>query len=282
MTIITKSLIQGRDEMHRVQAVEIIRQVLVESYNVDDLHKTAVDIYYALYSEPVIGRIMVGAISRKKHDIEIIFDVLNNGVWLFTEGEDYLYKVASDIYDELTKGGSNNMATIETVKKEDIIKLAYDIINKWSNKLYIYLNEDDMHEMAMDIYNAISNGSINDSVTFATSNPVSDSPLGFGFTSKPNVKKAYEEFMNTVFFNGKGTCSKQRIPKVDHVQLNGDITTVIWADGTHTIVTKAADEEYDIQTALVYAIVKKITGNTSGSLNKYMMSLKEKIVAKRK
>ena len=278
MAIITKSLIQGNDAVHRVQAVETIYQVLVKRDNFDDLYKTAVDIYYALYFQPVIG-----PISRKEHDIETIYDVLNNGVWFFTEGEyDYRYKMASDIYDALTKGGSNNMATIETVKKEDVIKLAYDIINKWSNKLYIYLNEDDMHEMAMDIYNAIYNGSINDSVTIATSDLGSNSPLGFGFTSKPNVKKAYEEFMNTVFFNGKGTSFKQRIPKVDHVQLNGDITTVIWADGTHTIVTKAADEEYDIQTALVYAIVKKITGNTSGSLNKYMMSLKEKIVAKRK
>ena len=280
MAIITKSLIQGGDEMHRVRAVEIIHQVLVESYNLDDLHKTAVDIYYALYSEPVIGRIIVGAISRKEHDIETIFNVLNRGVWLFNETEDHLYKIASDIYDALTKGGSNNMATIETVKKEDAIELAYDVINKWTNKLYLYLNEDDMREMAMDIYNAISNGSINDSVTIATSDLGSNSPLGFGFTSKPNVKKAYEEFMHTVFFNGKGTSFKQRIPKVDHVQLNGDITTVIWADGTHTIVKKAENDKYDINTAIVYAIVKKITGNTSGSFNKYMTSLKEKIVAK--
>lgn len=104
-----------------------------------------------------------------------------------------------------------------------------------------------------------------------------ESPLGFGFTTKPNVKKAYKEFLSKVYGS-----SINDIPYVDHIQINGDITTVIWKDGTHTIVTKAADDEFDIQTAIVYAIVKKMTGNTSGSLNRYMDSLSYKIVIKNK
>lgn len=55
------------------------------------------------------------------------------------------------------------------------------------------------------------------------------------------------------------------------VYFNKDLTTVLWNDGTKTIVKRVAGSKDCKQTAVVYALVKKLFGNNNG----YMRVLEE-------
>lgn len=66
-----------------------------------------------------------------------------------------------------------------------------------------------------------------------------------------------------------------------HVLINGDYTTVVWEDGTSTVVKKASDDQYDFNTAILYAVLKKAAGNNSSALNRYLKIFKDKAVIKK-
>jgi len=66
-----------------------------------------------------------------------------------------------------------------------------------------------------------------------------------------------------------------------HVLVNGDYTTVVWEDGTSTVVKKAPDDQYDFNTAILYAVLKKAAGNNSSALNRYLKIFKDKSVIKK-
>jgi len=73
-----------------------------------------------------------------------------------------------------------------------------------------------------------------------------------------------------------------RRPKPKSVLVNGDYTTVVWKDGTHTVVKRMEDEDYDLEKALLYAIVKKAFVNSSSDLGDYMNSFDKVKVVKTK
>ena len=50
---------------------------------------------------------------------------------------------------------------------------------------------------------------------------------------------------------------------IEKVNWENDKTTVTWSDGTSTMVTRQKGEKYDRQSAIAYAIAKKVLGNTS-------------------
>lgn len=50
---------------------------------------------------------------------------------------------------------------------------------------------------------------------------------------------------------------------IENVDWDGDTTTVTWSDGTTTTVKRQKGEKYDRQSAISYAITKKVLGNTS-------------------
>lgn len=66
-----------------------------------------------------------------------------------------------------------------------------------------------------------------------------------------------------------------------HVLVNGDYTTVVWEDGTSTVVKRASDDQYDFNTAILYAVLKKAAGNNSSALNRYLKIFKDKSVIKK-
>lgn len=50
---------------------------------------------------------------------------------------------------------------------------------------------------------------------------------------------------------------------IDHVIFNGPATIVFWLDGSKTVVKCADDEIYNERTAIMWAIMKKVYGNSS-------------------
>lgn len=99
------------------------------------------------------------------------------------------------------------------------------------------------------------------------------------------IDDIYKHYLNKNFGLGENKYYltidlSSRIPEVHHILINGDTTTFIWEDGTHTIVKLAEGEEFDLDTAYCYAIVKKITGNTGGSMKRYFDRLHKKTIVK--
>lgn len=99
--------------------------------------------------------------------------------------------------------------------------------------------------------------------------------FGFGFNNphKSTVETVYNDILNRFSIN-------RHFLEVHHILVNGKVTTFIWEDGTHTIVKLAEGEEFDLDTAYCYAIVKKITGNTGGSMKRYFDRLHKKTIIK--
>lgn len=56
---------------------------------------------------------------------------------------------------------------------------------------------------------------------------------------------------------------------INDVVWNGDETTVFWGDGTSTTVRRANGDSYDKQTAVAYAISKKVLASTLENTVKY-------------
>lgn len=66
-----------------------------------------------------------------------------------------------------------------------------------------------------------------------------------------------------------------------NVFLNGDYTTVVWDDGTHTVVKRAGDDNYDLEKAILFAIVKKCADNNTSTVKRYLQEFFDVSYAKR-
>lgn len=60
------------------------------------------------------------------------------------------------------------------------------------------------------------------------------------------------------------------LPKPKHMMLNGDYTTIVWEDGTSTVLHLMPGELYDPEKAVLYGILKKIFKNKNADLDRYM------------
>ncbi len=58
-------------------------------------------------------------------------------------------------------------------------------------------------------------------------------------------------------------------PQPKFVQFNGNYTTVVWKDGSHTVVKRAEDEEYDEEKAILFAIVKHLCKDNGCEMSRY-------------
>ena len=74
----------------------------------------------------------------------------------------------------------------------------------------------------------------------------------------------------------------RKLTAINSIMKNGDYTTVLWADGTKTIVKKAADENDDPDTALAYAILKKLKANNASEVRRYFEDARKKTFTKEK
>ena len=72
----------------------------------------------------------------------------------------------------------------------------------------------------------------------------------------------------------------EKLFAINHILKNGDYTTVIWKDGTKTIVKKASDEPEDPEKALLFAMLKKVCGNNGSKMSRYLKEAEEKTVVK--
>lgn len=60
------------------------------------------------------------------------------------------------------------------------------------------------------------------------------------------------------------------LPKPKHMMLNGDYTTIVWEDGTSTVLHLKAGEPYDPEKAILYGVLKKIFNNKNADMDRYM------------
>lgn len=105
---------------------------------------------------------------------------------------------------------------------------------------------------------------------------------GFGF-NKPSsqsqtylILKEWDEYRKEM----ETKVHMEKLFAINHILKNGDYTTVIWKDGTKTIVKKASDEPDDPEKALLFAMLKKVCGNNGSEMARYLRKAEEKTVIK--
>lgn len=99
---------------------------------------------------------------------------------------------------------------------------------------------------------------------------------GFGFNKPSSQSLAYlflKEAEDRIHLN--------RTFRIDHILKNGDYTTVIWKDGTKTIVKKASDEPDDPEKALLFAMLKKVCNDNGSEMSRYLKDAEEKTIVKK-
>jgi hypothetical protein len=81
-----------------------------------------------------------------------------------------------------------------------------------------------------------------------------------------NIKKRNDKLWE------KRTCPSVKHtapPQPKFVQFNGDYTTVVWKDGSHTVVKRSEGEEYDEEKAILFAIVKHLCNDNGCEMSRY-------------
>lgn len=84
----------------------------------------------------------------------------------------------------------------------------------------------------------------------------------FSASNAEEVARAYQCLLNAN--------KVYRRPKPKHVLVNGDYTTVVWKDGSHTVVKRRDGEDYDLEKAILYAIIKHSYTTSSSDLCGYL------------
>lgn len=59
-------------------------------------------------------------------------------------------------------------------------------------------------------------------------------------------------------------------PQPKLLQFNGDYTTVVWEDGSHTVVKRCTDEKPDDEKAVLFAIVKHLCKDNGCEMDRYL------------
>lgn len=89
------------------------------------------------------------------------------------------------------------------------------------------------------------------------------------------VKKA----LNKVY--GKPNPTTYQLPQPKFVQVNGIFTTVVWKDGTHTVVKLHKGDQFDIQTAVLYATIKRMCANNGCEMDRYLSRFSDRVIFKK-
>ena len=71
-----------------------------------------------------------------------------------------------------------------------------------------------------------------------------------------------------------------RIPEINHIEQNGDYTTAIWSDGSHTIIKLHEDEFYDAEKAYLWLIFKKLCFDNKSECDRILKIFEDKTVVK--
>ena len=84
---------------------------------------------------------------------------------------------------------------------------------------------------------------------------------------KDLLKRLFPDFVEATFsdFNGLAPRAKEYFPTMSEIPISrvtysGDTTIVFFTDGTKTTVKRSGADKYDRQTAIVYALIKRLFG----------------------
>ena len=84
---------------------------------------------------------------------------------------------------------------------------------------------------------------------------------------KDLLKRLFPDFVEATFsdFNGLAPKAKEYFPTMSEIPISrvtysGDTTIVFFTDGTKTTVKRSGADKYDRQTAIVYALIKRLFG----------------------
>lgn len=80
----------------------------------------------------------------------------------------------------------------------------------------------------------------------------------YGIKGSKYAQERYKTHMN-----------KSLPPQPKLLQFNGDYTTVVWEDGSHTVVKRTEGEEYDEEKAILFAIVKHLCKDNGCEMSRY-------------
>lgn len=67
------------------------------------------------------------------------------------------------------------------------------------------------------------------------------------------------------------------LPKVKFIQVNGEYTTAVWQDGTHTVVKLADWDMYDEDKLYMILVMKKIFGNNNSAMRRYFKQFSDNV-----
>lgn len=81
--------------------------------------------------------------------------------------------------------------------------------------------------------------------------------------------------------NGKPNPTTYQLPQPKFVQVNGIFTTVVWKDGTHTVVKLHKGDQFDIQTAVLYATIKRMCANNGCEMDRYLSRFSDRVIFKK-
>lgn len=81
--------------------------------------------------------------------------------------------------------------------------------------------------------------------------------------------------------NGKPNPTTYQLPQPKFVQVNGIFTTVVWKDGTHTVVKLHNGDQFDIQTAVLYATIKRMCANNGCEMDRYLSRFSDRVIFKK-
>lgn len=93
------------------------------------------------------------------------------------------------------------------------------------------------------------------------------------------VSNRLKEYSGRYNFDAIPLIPASFLPKPKHMLLNGDYTTVVWRDGTHTIVKKHPLDEDDLGKAIMFCILKKMCGSKA-NLDRYLDKFTDNMVIK--
>lgn len=138
----------------------------------------------------------------------------------------------------------------------------------------VYTKDDDIYlRMLASIAEDELKGSRGDCNDFAITNRIKNRYRTW-FEERTLFRKMVRDRINSVYGLAPSTWDPTvkpttTPPQPKFVQFNGDYTTVVWKDGSHTVVKRTEGEEYDEEKAILFAIVKHLCKDNGCEMSRY-------------
>ena len=91
----------------------------------------------------------------------------------------------------------------------------------------------------------------------------------------PRLTKQQLKMLNRVIPYPSCMQTQHSIPIVQKIHFNAPYTTIIWKDGTHTVVKCADDDTFNPRVGFLYAYAKKCFGKSGRQFARFMQSVED-------